>query len=280
MDLIRLLRPHQWLKNSLLLLAPFFAGEFLYLDSLAQLLFGFISFSLASSLGYVLNDWRDREIDSLHPKKKNRPIASGDVTGVQAIIVSIALILGILLLSQLLPCNFNLILLFYLTITFSYSALIKHIPVIELIWITLGFILRPLAGAAIFDISVSKWFMLVIGFGSLFIVSCKRIAEFNARDTRQVRKVLSTYSIDFLNSIMTASISVVLISYSLWVFEIGDDRFVGELSILPLVCILFRFVWNLKNGDAEVPESQLLKDWVILLNIALLVGCFGFIFYL
>jgi decaprenyl-phosphate phosphoribosyltransferase len=168
----------------------------------------------------------------------------------------------------------------YLALTLLYSLVMKNCPVIELIWIAFGFILRPLAGAAIFDISVSKWFMLVIAFGSLFIVSCKRISEFKARDTRRVRKVLSTYTSDFLHSVMTSSMSVILVSYSLWVFEIESQKFIGELSMIPLVCILFRYTWLTENGDTETPELQSFKDVVILSSIVSLVICYGVIFYL
>ena len=156
-NVVLALRPKQWIKNLLVFVAPFAAG--VGIDShLRFAVFGFCAFSLAASIGYIINDLHDVEIDRLHPKKRNRPFASGSLnykTGI-SLLLSLILILGMLLTR--LPFEFNMILFIYLANTFLYTKSLKHQPVTEMFVVAFGFVLRLISGALVMNLMISEWF--------------------------------------------------------------------------------------------------------------------------
>ena len=252
------LRPKQWTKNLLLFVAPFAADD--WGENFLHSALGFLSFCLAASVGYILNDINDLEHDKRHPKKRFRPFASGALSVRSGASLSIfcLIILGFLLLN--LPSKFNFILIFYMLNTFLYTKFIKNIPVIELFSVTFGFILRLVAGGLVIEVPISKWFLIVGGFGALFLVSSKRLAERRLYNSDNTRKVIDKYSLEFLHSSTSISGAVAVIGYCLWAFGQPIQRFWFELSVIPLVMGLFRYNWMAQGEVVEAPEDAIWGD--------------------
>jgi decaprenyl-phosphate phosphoribosyltransferase len=253
------LRPKQWTKNFLMFVAPFAAGVNIASDFLL-LAIGFATFSIASSIGYVVNDLNDIEIDRVHPTKVKRPFASGILSIRSGYLLLILLSLMLLSITFLLPSEFNLILCVYLINTFVYTKFIKIIPVVELFAVAFGFILRMISGALLLDLAISEWFLLVGGFGALYVVCAKRLAEFKMRETRVVRQVVSQYTEEFLHSSITASVSVSSMAYCLWAFNHESHSIWFQLSVIPFVIALFRYRWLSESTVVEIPEDVILGD--------------------
>ncbi len=259
-------RPKQWPKNILVFAAPVAAGKIFHDHSLVKSALAFIAFCLISSVGYIVNDIRDLERDRGNPKKSKRPLASGKITTTQALyVLAICAILGIAA-SVALPLTFQLVLLLYLISTLSYSFGLKHQPVVELMIVALGFLLRALAGGAATGTPISRWFLVVASFGSLVVVVAKRLAEAESLVNADVRPVIRDYPLPFLRFVLTVSAAVTLTGYSLWAFSLPQSRHFGQISLLPLCLGLFRYVWLVEKGSGEVPEDLLLHDVVMLFS--------------
>jgi decaprenyl-phosphate phosphoribosyltransferase len=258
------LRPKQWIKNLLLFVAPFAAGVG-FIPKLHDLILGFIVFCLASSFGYIINDLNDFEIDKMHPKKKHRPFASGALSFKQGIVILVALFLLVIFLGQDLQDKFKLIIVLYVLNTFIYSKLLKRIPVIELFVVAFGFVLRLLAGALVINLPLSEWFLIVGGFGALFVVSSKRLAEFRLKESQVVRQVINMYTFNFLHSVMTTSVAVCITAYTFWAFSQPINPFWFQLSIIPFVMGFFRLKWISEFDGIELPEEAILGDKPLLM---------------
>ena len=264
--LLRLLRPKQWLKNVLVLVAPVAAGQFSNTTTILSVVVAFIAFSLVASALYAINDVRDAELDRRHPKKRNRPVASGQVKPLTALLVSgLLLTLGILL-SFLLSISTGLLLAAYSSITLLYSFGLKSIPILELAAVASGFVIRAAVGGTATDLPLTNWFMLVALFGSLFIVSGKRFAELsnlgniNANATRPTN---SQYGPELLNQILVISCTSTLVTYCIFAFEKASTARYGDLyefSVVPFCLALLRYLSTLQRGGGEEPEAIFLKD--------------------
>jgi decaprenyl-phosphate phosphoribosyltransferase len=257
------LRPKQWTKNLLLFVAPFAAGV-TKSELLLNAFIGFIAFSAASSIGYVMNDLGDLEMDRKHPKKKFRPFASGSLSLATGIVIIVFLfgILVALLVNT--PTEFNICVLVYIMNTFLYSRFLKNVPVIDMFMVAFGFVLRLIAGALVVNLVISEWFLIVGGFGALFIVSHKRLAELNNNEVEDVRLVVNSYSLEFLNSISSICVSVSLTAYSIWAFSQESDSFWYQMSIIPIAMSFFRYTWMSARIDLESPEDAILEDKVMI----------------
>lgn len=276
--LIREARPKQWVKNVLVFSAPASAGVLFHATPLLQTIVAFIAFCLVASGTYFINDARDVEADRVHVKKRFRPIAAGIVP------VSLGYIGGAVLLAAGLAISFAvswklaLVIGGYLVLTTAYSLWLKHEPVIDLVAVAAGFVLRALAGAAATDIPTSSWFLVVVSLGSLFMVAGKREAELrNAAHDRKTRSTLQAYSIPFLNYVQSASTGALLVAYSLWAFEghTGLTRTLSGLSILPFSVAILRYAMLVDTGRGEAPEDAVVSDRILIvcgLVLVLLVG--------
>ena len=252
------LRPKQWVKNLLVIAAPIAAGQFFI--NLSQIFLGLLSFIFASSLGYLVNDWIDRKFDQKHITKKNRPFASGKLSFRHfSFLVFICFIASASPLFFL-PPNFVLSLLIYLLITLSYSFIVKQVPVLEMIWLASGFLIRALAGSAIIDEPPTGWFVTSVFFGALFMVSAKRLAEVTRVGVVTTRKVIRSYPEGFLRSIITMSLSLTIMTYCLWVFQVHPNSIFAQISILPFIFTIMMYFLNCDQGDAETPEKLLFSN--------------------
>ena len=264
--LISALRPRQWVKNVLIFAAPVAAGFWQNPDTYLCLMLAFVGFCLISSFGYVVNDWLDRVYDSQHPTKRNRPFASGELRIGSFIFLSCFLLISYVAVSLQLPIGFVSFSLSYLFITLSYSLWLKSVPVVEMVWLSLGFLLRPLAGASAITIPVSEWFLIVTSFGAIFLIATKRLAEFKRSSTEVVRPVVRLYSESFLTTVITLSIGVALTAYSFWAFSIYPNSFWPKMSVASVVLGMLRYAWHFERGDAEAPDVMIWRDPVVILS--------------
>lgn len=277
------MRPRQWLKNLLVFAAPLAAGSLLEPEVLRPSLIAFVAFCLMSSATYLINDINDVETDRAHPTKRRRPIAAGQLAPTQALIAAIVLALLGFALALWVGTGLFGVLLAYAVFTLAYSLALKHEPVIELALLAMGFLLRAIAGGVAAHLPISPWFLIVAGFGSLFMASGKRFSELaNALDSDEVdgeatarRRSLAGYTPEYLRFVWAMAAAVAITSYCLWAFEVSTAPSTfpwAEWSVLPFVLAILRYAVDIDRGAAEAPEDVVLKDRTLLvLGVAWLV---------
>jgi decaprenyl-phosphate phosphoribosyltransferase len=270
---LKLLRPAQWLKNLMLFFPPFLGGVMVLPGTIEKGVGPFFVFCLASSSTYIFNDIMDRENDSRHPKKKLRPIPSGAITPVTAGLLAFVLLIISLAWSFRYPLSFSLILLAYLAISISYSAYLKHLPIIDIFCISTGFLLRLHAGGEVFDIAISQWLFLSVFLLSIFLSTGKRLCEKDSLGAKAAshRKALDTYPEGFLDGVMYMTGAAVLVTYAMYVLPHKS-----LLYSVPLCTFgLLRYILRVKSGKGGDPTESLLKDrtlFIVGLLWAILVG--------
>ena len=243
-----------------------------------QTLVAFVAFCLVASGTYFINDARDVEADRQHVKKRFRPMAAGIVPVRLGYACGIVLLAAGLGLSFAVSWQLALVIGGYLVLTTSYSLWLKHEPVIDLVAVAAGFVLRALAGAAATGIPTSSWFLIVVSLGSLFVVAGKREAELrNAEHDKRTRSTLMVYSVQFLTYVQSASTGALLVAYSLWAFDAhsGLNRLLFGLSILPFSVAVLRYAMLVDQGRGEAPEDAVVSDRILLvcgLVLVVLVG--------
>jgi decaprenyl-phosphate phosphoribosyltransferase len=273
------LRPRQWAKNVLVFAAPLAAGKIFQPDIFWPSVGAFVAFCLISSATYLVNDARDVESDKTHPKKSRRPIAAGELPIPMAIAIAIVLAALSLIGSYLIQPALAGIVLAYAVFTLSYSLFLKHEPVIELALLSLGFLLRAVAGGAASDLPISTWFLIVAGFGSLFMAAGKRYSELKKEETEGIsatrRKSLDGYTLGYLRFVWGVAASVTIMGYCLWSFDVAQTPSSfpwAEWSVLPFVLAILRYGIVIDKGEAEAPEDAVLRDRALLfLGVAWLV---------
>lgn len=264
--LLRTARPRQWSKNVLVLAAPLAAGVLLEPNALRSVGVAFLAFCMAASGVYLLNDALDVEADRAHPRKRNRPVAAGQVPLGHAYATGSALLLAGLAVAGLLgSADLAVVLVVYEALQLSYCLWLKHQAVLDIAVVASGFLLRAVAGAVAVDVPPSQWFLLVAAFGSLFMVAGKRYAELvREGGGEQTRRTLALYSESYLRFVWALAASVVVVAYSLWAFEIeaGPTGW-ASLSIAPFTLALLRYAVDVDAGLAGEPEHIVLKDRVL-----------------
>lgn len=275
------LRPRQWAKNVLVFAAPLAAGKLFVPDVFWPSIGAFVAFCLISSATYLINDIRDVTHDREHPTKHRRPIAAGELPIPLAIFMAILLAAGSLVGSYLISPALAGVILAYAVFTLAYSLALKHEPVIELALLSMGFLLRAIAGGAASDLPISQWFLIVAGFGSLFMAAGKRYSELKREEENGVaksdirRKALAGYTLGYLRFVWSVAAAVAIMGYALWSFDVAQTPSSlpwAEWSVLPFVLAILRYGVVIDKGDAEAPEDAVLGDKVLmLLGLAWLV---------
>ncbi|MHA6779504.1 decaprenyl-phosphate phosphoribosyltransferase [Pseudonocardia saturnea] len=265
---LKTMRPRQWVKNVLVLAAPFAGGDLLQTGIVLQLVIAFVAFSLAASGIYLVNDAKDVEADRAHPTKRNRPIAAGIVPPRVAVAVAVVLLAAAVAISLLASLQLVAVLAVYVVVQLSYCFWLKHQPVLDICIVASGFLLRAIAGGAATGIALSQWFLLVAGFGSLFMVAGKRYAEMMLAEKTgaKIRKSLESYSASYLRFVWGLSATVLITTYSLWAFEIRETEnnpVWSAISIVPFVVAVLRYSVDVDNGNGGEPEEIALGDRVL-----------------
>ncbi|MDQ4117300.1 MAG: decaprenyl-phosphate phosphoribosyltransferase [Actinomycetota bacterium] len=279
---LKTMRPRQWVKNVLVFAAPFVGGGVFEIPVILDCLIAFAAFSLAASGVYLVNDALDVEADRAHPTKCRRPIAAGIVPVPLAYVVAAALFAGAIALGILADWRLLVVLAVYVAVQLAYCLWLKHQPVIDICIVASGFLLRAIAGGVATGIALSQWFLLVAGFGSLFMVAGKRYAEMMLaeRTGAKIRKSLESYSSSYLRYIWSLSATVMIMTYGLWAFEIREthhNSVWSVISIVPFVIAVLRYSVDVDRGTGGEPEEIALGDrvlqvlavaWVAMLTLA------------
>ena len=264
---IRALRPKQWLKNTLVLAAPLSAGVLLDSHSWLPVATAFVTFCLSSSGVYLINDALDVESDRAHPTKRFRPIASGELNITTAVIVACVLLIAAPTLAfDFAAPGLAIIIVAYEVIQLSYCVWLKHAPVIDIVIVSSGFLIRAIGGALAVSVPVSQWFLLVAAFGSLFMVAGKRYSEKLSHTDGTTRRSLEHYSLSYLRFVWSMAAGLSLITYSLWAFEPGDfsTNPWPAVTLIPFTLALLRYAFEIDKGAAGAPEDTVLGDKVLL----------------
>jgi decaprenyl-phosphate phosphoribosyltransferase len=286
-SILREARPKQWFKNVLVFAAPGAAGVLSHRHFVVTALIAFVAFCAASSGTYFWNDILDVGSDRQHPKKRFRPIASGKIPLPIARLIGTALILaGISLGLATGRWQTSVVLAVYVALTLLYSVWLKHVAVVDLVTVAGGFVLRAIGGAVAVHKPMSTWFILVTTFGSLFIVTGKRYAELVEMGdaAASTRPTLETYSVAYLRMLLGISAGATLLAYCQWAFdtsELASSHFpYYELSIIPVLTALLRYLLILEQGHGGAPEDVFLNDrpmqffglcWIVVFGLGVYV---------
>jgi 4-hydroxybenzoate polyprenyltransferase len=273
-EYLKLIRIPQWIKNFFVFVPLLFSLHLFDKNYFILSLKAFVVFSLASSFVYVINDIIDIEADRAHPKKKNRPLASGRIKKSSAIILAIILLLVVL--SSYFFFNFHFVLFLYsfLILNILYSFFFKHIVILDIFSIAAGFSIRVLAGAAVIDVPVSSWLILTTMFISLFLGVMKRHSELvQVADSNKVtRKVLAEYSTNFTNQMATVAASGVIICYALYTVSQRTLSVFNTENLIyttPFVVFgIFRYMYlEYQNNQAENTTQVMMTDIPMIVTV-------------
>ena len=274
--LLAAVRPWQWVKNLFVLAAPLFGRKLLEVESAQRALGAVGTFCLVSGGVYLLNDLIDVEKDREHPRKKDRPIASGRLSPKVALVASILLLVAGVTAGYLLASMLGHLLVLYVLIQIGYSTVLRRVVLIDVFCIASGFVIRVLGGAAVLDLFLSSWLILTTIFLSLFLAFCKRRAEVVLLEGRggKHRATLREYEPAFLDQLISVTTASVVLCYSLYTL---DARTVLEFHTRDLVYTvpfvifgIFRYLFlvHRKDGGGS-PVRSLMGDAPMLVNAVL-----------
>jgi decaprenyl-phosphate phosphoribosyltransferase len=263
--LIALARPRQWIKNGVVIGAPAAAGVLTHSAALLRVGLAFAAFCLLASGTYFLNDVADAASDRRHPSKRARPVAAGTVTPRLAVVAGTMLLLAGLCLCALIGPAMVVVGAAYAALTTAYSLVLKRVPVLELGVVTTGFVLRAVGGGVAAGVSISRWFLLVVSFGALFVVAGKRYGErISLGDyATRLRPALGVYDPRLLRGLATLAAAGSVVAYCVWAFGHSSEELpmaFSATSIVPFALGAARYAHLLGSGSGSAPEEVLLHD--------------------
>ncbi|MGI8907100.1 MAG: decaprenyl-phosphate phosphoribosyltransferase [Candidatus Sumerlaeaceae bacterium] len=289
--IVQELRPKQWTKNFLLFAGVLFSNHFREKDRLFDALTGFVIFCGLSGVIYILNDLRDAPSDRQHPLKCKRPIASGALPVPVAVTLAVVLLAFVLDWAYYLNTRFGHISLFYFALMVLYTLVLKHVVILDLMVVAIGFVIRGIAGVFAIErsgetIPITPWFITCVLFLALFIVICKRRHELVLLSSaaRHHRPVLEHYSPAFLDQMVNVATTATVMSYALYV-TLGvsqkENLRGGMVYTLPFVVYgVFRYLYLVyKREEGGSPELLLLQDPSLLVCVLLWLGTVTWIMY-
>lgn len=272
-NLLKLMRPKQWIKNFFVFGALIFSYSFLNPNKTIAALIAFILFCLISSTVYIMNDILDVEKDRVHPKKRFRPIASGAISIKQASIALVVLLAISMISSFMINKGLFFILVLYFINNIFYSFKIKNIVILDVISIAVGFILRVIAGGVAIDVSLSGWILLCTFFISLFLGFEKRRNEIIKLEGKanEHRKILDDYSDELLKQFSDITLTCTVISYAMYTFVAYENAYMMITNIF-VVYGLFRYKYlSMKKGQGGSPTETVMTDKSIIIDVILWV---------
>jgi 4-hydroxybenzoate polyprenyltransferase len=258
---VKLARPKQWTKNGFVLAGLVFSGEALETSSLAAALLAFAAFCALSGAVYAANDVLDVEEDRKHPTKRNRPVASGLISSRAAIIYAALLAVSGLALAFFVAPGVGVAGLAYLVLQAVYTPILKHQPILDVMSISAGFVLRALAGAAAVAVAISPWLIVCTGLLTLFLGFSKRRHELAILGdiASAHRKNLREYSVELLDEMMNIMVSATIIAYTMYTFFAHQDRWM--MASIPFVVYgVFRYMLLVHRDGGGNPDTLLLRD--------------------
>lgn len=287
MAYIKLLRPKDWAKNLFLFIPLFFAGEFTNVDKILELVLGFIAFSAIASSIYIMNDYRDIEDDRKHPKKCKRPLASGAVSKPAAIVIAALLIVLGFGLAYFVRDKFLFVLAIYFLINFGYSFGLKNVPILDIILLAAGFVLRVKAGSVIAFIPLSEWIIIMVFLLALFMAIGKRRDDviLKLQSGVDMRKSIKGYNLEFLNTLLALICAVIIVSYFMYTMspetmaKMGTHRlYYTCLFVMAGIMRYLQIIFVI--ADSGSPTKILYKDRFIQIVLLLWIASYIAIIYI
>ncbi len=286
-QMLRLLRPKQWVKNGFVFAPLIFARELFDPGLVLLALRGFVAFCLTASAVYILNDFADLESDRTHPEKRNRPLAAGTIRPSHAWVIFGLLLIAAALLVSGMNRRFLALLVTYFLMNLAYSWRLREVFLLDVFIIAAGFMLRVLGGAYAIGVAVSTWLVLCSLFISLFLGFAKRrgeLVEWEQSGKTARRKTLLLYRLDFIDQLLTVAAAGTVISYALYtvaprtVEMFGTDRLI--YTTVFVIYGVFRYMYLVHTSKAvENPTGALTSDIPIIVNAALWILSCVFLIY-
>ncbi|UII30968.1 decaprenyl-phosphate phosphoribosyltransferase [Fulvivirga ulvae] len=266
-DVIRLIRVKQWVKNVFLFIPIFFAGEIFNVNKLLMVLTGFGIYCMCASAVYILNDIKDVDLDRIHPEKSKRPLASGAISLVTAYFLYAIFLVSSLVLSFTIDVNFFVIIVAYMLINVAYSLGLKKISILDLMLVSIGFVLRVVAGGVVADVPLSHWLIIMTFLLSLFIVLAKRrddLVEFK-NSGKVLRASSQHYNLDYIHSILTMLSAILITAYITYTLsdDIQQQFHTDDLYLTSIFVIagVMRYIQiTMVENNSGFPTSILYKD--------------------
>ncbi|WP_414826845.1 UbiA prenyltransferase family protein [Aureitalea sp. L0-47] len=284
MEIVKLLRVHQWVKNFFVFLPLFFSGRVLEQNLFLNALWAFFLFSLAASFIYVINDYRDIEKDKLHEVKRLRPLASGKISKSHAVVIAILLLVLLGLGCAFLFSPIQLIpLLVYIVLNLAYSWGLKNVAIVDVSIIAIGFVLRVLFGGITTGVVVSKWAFLLTFALALVLALGKRRGELMSTKA-ETRKALKGYNLQFIDTALVSSVTIVIVCYIMYSVspEIAINfnfEYVYATAFFVILGIFRYLQQTYVFNRTESPTQLVFKDHFLQLVIVLWILTFAGIIY-
>jgi decaprenyl-phosphate phosphoribosyltransferase len=279
-----LMRPRQWVKNTFVFAPLFFTPLVLSMETAIATVIAFVSFCCVSSGIYCLNDLRDRDSDRKHPKKRLRPLASGQVTAPAAVILSFLLLAVGFGVSVMKIPMVAVVLVVYVAVNVAYSLWLKNIAIIDVLVISFGFVLRVYAGAFVIGVTPTPWIQICAGLLALFIALAKRRDDVVLEIGTEHRVSLSGYTRLFLDVCIGVTLSALLVSYM--IFTLNDeamDRLGSDglfLTVPFVIAGIFRYLQlTLVFERSGSPTELIFKDGFLILSVAGWLLVYGYLIY-
>ena len=275
-DYIKLLRIKHYIKSLLIFMPLFFAGSFFNKENIIKAVEGFICFCLISSAVYILNDYRDIEKDKKHPTKCNRPLASGKIKPKNAIILMTVCLIVVAIMSwHIGNINAAFFLILYFILNIAYSMGLKNVPIIDVVILASGFVIRLFYGGYVTGVEISKCLYLVVTTGSLYMGLGKRRNELKKQlDTREVLKY---YNSPFLDKNMYVCVALANVFYALWTVEMNNRAMIWTVPFFMVILMCYSLD---AEGDSDGdPVEVILKDKILIGLILVYAICIFFLIY-
>jgi 4-hydroxybenzoate polyprenyltransferase len=285
-SILQLMRTHQYVKNFFIFLPLFFALKITESELLINAFIAFIAFSLTASAIYILNDYHDIEEDRQHPKKKNRPLASGAISRAQATVIMVVLFVASFSLIVPLSLPATVIVGIYVVMNIAYSLYLKHVAIIDVTVIAIGFVLRLFVGAAVTGIELSMWIVIMTFLLALFMALAKRRDDvlIYLNTGKKMRKVIDGYNLQFLDVAMAIMASVVIVAYTIYttsaeVVERVHSQYLYLTALFVILGIMRYLQITFVQKESGSPTRIVLKDRFVQLTLIGWILSFVWILY-
>lgn len=286
-NFIKLIRPWQWTKNLFIFLPLFFALQINRLDLLTKAVGAFLTFSLITSAIYVFNDWHDVEEDRLHPKKKERPLASGKISKKTAVVAMSMFSMAGLISSYFLTVSMLYLILLYMGLNIAYTIKLKHIPIIDIFIISSGFVVRIFIGGVVTYTKISPWIIIMTFLLALLLSLAKRRDDvlIFLQSNNKIRKSIDGYNMQFLDMSIMAMAAITIVAYIMYtmsaevIVRFNTDKlyFTTLFVILGIMRYMQITLVENKSGD---PSEVLIKDRFLQYSILCWIISFGILIYI
>jgi 4-hydroxybenzoate polyprenyltransferase len=284
---LQLLRPKDWAKNLFLFIPIFFAGELRNWIIYPNLILGFIAFCCIASSIYIINDYRDVEDDKKHPIKSKRPLAAGTVSKTASIVLCIVLIVTGFAIAFYIREKFLFVLSIYFIINIAYSFGLKNIPILDILILAIGFVLRIKGGAVIAHIGVSEWLNIMVFLLALFMAIGKRRDDVlvTLASGTDIRKSVKGYNLELLNVILALVCAVIVVAYFMYTMSPEVLKRLGTYRLyytcLFVLAGILRYLQIIfVQAASGSPTKIFYKDGFIQITLILWIISFYLIIYM